>query len=190
MKKINKVTVIIPTYNAEKFIGRCIDTVISQIYENVEIIAIDDGSSDNTINILKEFKKIKVLENETNQGPAYSRTKGLMQASGEYVAFLDADDYWDEDFISATVAFLEKYEDAVAVSTGYIGIDLKGGTVEKPKLSEEDKAYYGEKGNICPDFFEFWSTYFGVLTGTVMMRTSVAQQTKGQRSELRLTEKI
>ena len=185
------VTIVIPTYNSENFIKRCIDKVIAQTYKNIEIITIDDGSSDNTVKILNDYKIITVLQNNTNQGPAYSRTRGLKEANGEYVTFLDSDDYWDENFISSTVNFLEKYLDAVAVSTGYIGIDLKGNkSVAKPILCEEDADYYNSEGSLCPDFFEFWSKYFGVLTGTVMMRTELAKKTGGQRSELRLTEDL
>lgn len=186
-----KVTVIIPTYNSKDFIKRCIGKVLGQTYSNIEIIAIDDGSSDDTVKILNDFKIIKVLQNDINQGPAYSRTRGLKEATGEYVTFLDSDDYWDENFIMATVEFLNKNLDAVAVSTGYIGIDLKGNKgIPKPSLDEKDSLYYNKDGSICPDFFEFWSKYFGVLTGTVMMRTELAKKTDGQRSELRLTEDL
>ena len=185
------VTVIIPTYNSENFIIRCINKVIAQTYKNIEIIAIDDGSSDNTVKILNDFKIIKVLQNKTNQGPAYSRTRGLKEARGEFVTFLDSDDYWDEKFIMTTIDFLENNLDAVAVSTGYMGIDLKGNKgISKPVLDKEDSTYYTVKGKVCPDFFEFWSKYFGVLTGTVMMRTELAKKTGGQRSELRLTEDL
>lgn len=191
-KKTNKkVSVIIPTYNAAGFIERCINKVLEQTYKNIEIIAIDDRSTDETINLLNGYKKqVKVLCNEVNQGPAYSRTRGLNECQGTYVAFLDADDYWGKDFVATTVEFLELHTDAVAVSTAYIGIDLKGHPIQKPLLSKEDSEFYGTTGNICPDFFEFWSCYFGVLTGTVMMRTAIARETKGQRKELRLTEDL
>jgi glycosyltransferase involved in cell wall biosynthesis len=186
-----KITVIIPTYNSENFIERCINKVLSQTYSNIEILAIDDGSTDQTVPLLHSYgDKVKVLQNDVNQGPAYSRTKGLFECQGDYVAFLDADDYWDEDFVSATVSFLNEYPEVVAVSTAYEGIDLKGNSVQKPNLNEDDKNFYKITGSICLDFFEFWSRYFGVLTGTVMMRTEVARETKGQRKELRLTEDL
>jgi len=185
------VTVIIPTYNSENFIQRCINKVLEQTYTNIEIIAIDDGSSDATVQILHDYKIIKVLQNDVNQGPAYSRTRGLKEANGKYVTFLDSDDYWDENFVMTTVRFLEKNSDAVAVSTGYVGIDLKGNKGQyKPILDGEDKKYYVNEGTLCPNFFDFWSKYFGVLTGTVMMRTELAKKTGGQRSELRLTEDL
>lgn len=187
----DKVSVIIPTYNAAGFIDRCIDKVLAQTYDNIEIIAIDDGSTDATVSLLHTYgDQVKVLQNNVNQGPAYSRTRGLFECQGTYVAFLDADDYWDKDFVSATIAFLENNSDAVAVSTAYEGIDLNGHSIVKPNLNAEDKDFYKITGSICPDFFEFWSRYFGVLTGTVMMRTEVARETKGQRKELRLTEDL
>lgn len=186
-----KVSVIIPTYNAEKFIERCINKVLEQTYNNIEIIAVDDGSTDSTIALLHAYgNHVKVLQNDVNQGPAYSRTRGLFECNGTFVAFLDADDYWDKDFVSATVTFLEGHTEAVAVSTAYIGINLKGDSIQKPNLNDEDNDLYEITGSICPDFFEFWSDYFGVLTGTVMIRTDIARETKGQRKELRLTEDL
>lgn len=190
-KTEKKVTVIVPTYNAEGFIERCIDKVLEQTYDNIEIIVVDDGSSDGTIALLDDYgDKVKVLQNNKNQGPAYSRNKGLYECQGSYVSFLDADDYWNKEFVATTVAFLEEHPEAVAVSTAYVGIDLKGNSVQKPNLNSEDISFYQTSGSICPNFFDFWSHYFGVLTGTVMMRTEKAKLTGGQRHDLRLTEDL
>ena len=104
-----KVSVIIPTYNAASFIKRNIEKVLNQTYKDFEIILVDDNSADNTIKVVKNISsEIKVLKNETNRGPAYSRTKGVYESNSEYVTFLDADDYWDETYLEKTVSFLEK----------------------------------------------------------------------------------
>jgi len=97
-KKVKEdlVSVIIPTYNTEKFIGECLDSVINQTYKNYEIIVINDGSTDDTLNILREYEKkydfIKVIDN-TNHGQGYERNLALKQAKGDYVLFLDSDDF-------------------------------------------------------------------------------------------------
>lgn len=89
-----KVSVIIPTYNRAKFIKDAIESVLNQTYKNFEIIVIDDGSTDNTREILAQYgKKIKVLTQENKGAPA-ARNKGIREAKGEYLAFLDSDDIW------------------------------------------------------------------------------------------------
>ena len=91
-----KISVIIPVYNGEKYIQRCIDSVFNQTYSNVEIIVVNDGSTDNTENILKSYSNI-VLINKKNEGVSRARNTGLSLATGEYVYFCDADDYLEKD---------------------------------------------------------------------------------------------
>ncbi|MDC9721962.1 MAG: glycosyltransferase family 2 protein [Urechidicola sp.] len=87
------ITVIIPAYNSEKFIRRAIDSVLNQLYKNIEIIVIDDGSTDNTAKIIKSYAdKVKYIYQE-NKGVASARNKGIINSNGTYIAFLDADDY-------------------------------------------------------------------------------------------------
>ena len=91
-----KISVIIPVYNGEKYIQRCIDSVFNQTYSNVEIIVVNDGSTDDTENILKKYSNI-VLVNKENEGVSKARNTGLSLATGEYVYFCDADDYLEKD---------------------------------------------------------------------------------------------
>lgn len=97
-----KVSVIIPAYNVEKYIEKCIDSVINQTYKNLEILVIDDGSKDETGKILDKIKsrdqRIRVVHKK-NGGVSSARNTGLDIATGDYIAFLDADDYWAEDFV-------------------------------------------------------------------------------------------
>jgi len=89
------VSVIIPTYNSAKYISRAVESVLNQTYQDFEIIIIDDGSTDNTGEIVQSIKddRITYIKQE-NAGPAAARNKGLEIAKGEYIAFLDADDMW------------------------------------------------------------------------------------------------
>ena len=95
-----KISVILSAYNEEKFIEKAIGSVINQTLEDIEIIIINDGSTDNTLNIIngyaKEDSRIKVI-NQENIGLGASRNKGMKIASGEYVTFLDADDWFTEE---------------------------------------------------------------------------------------------
>lgn len=91
-----KISVITPVYNDSLFLNRTINSVLNQTYKNLELIIIDDNSSDNSLSIIKSFKdeRIKIIHNETNKGAAYSRNIGIKNASGDFIAFLDGDDYW------------------------------------------------------------------------------------------------
>lgn len=93
-----KVSVIVPVYNAENYLKSCLDSLVHQSLQEMEIIAIDDGSTDCSMDILNEYEKkypnkIKVLQNEKNLGQSATRNRGLKEASGEYIGFLDSDDY-------------------------------------------------------------------------------------------------
>lgn len=95
------ISVIIPIFNAEDYLHVCLNSVLKQTYQNFEIICIDDCSTDSSLEILEYFSqkdsRIKVLKNDSNRGPGYSRNKGLDVACGKYVLFLDADDWFSLD---------------------------------------------------------------------------------------------
>lgn len=97
-----KNSVILPCYNVEPWIARCLDSLVNQTLHDIEIICVDDKSTDNTLKILKEYakrdKRIKLIEHKTNRGAAIARNNGLKRATGDYVGFVDPDDYVDLDF--------------------------------------------------------------------------------------------
>lgn len=107
-----KVSVVIPVYNVEKYLERCLDSLLSQTLEDIEIICINDGSTDKSLDILHKYaekdERITVI-NQKNKGMSYSRNKGLEVATGEYVGFVDSDDYIDKDY----------YEKLYSVATSY-----------------------------------------------------------------------
>lgn len=98
-----KVSVIIPVYNAEQYLEECLDSVICQTFADMEIICIDDCSADHSRDILQRYavkdKRIALLYNQVNYGLAYTRNRGMDQASGEYVLFVDSDDYIEKDLL-------------------------------------------------------------------------------------------
>lgn len=96
MNKTPKISVIIPVYNCEKYLRMCLDSIIFQTYKNLEIICIDDGSKDRSLEILKEYEqndvRFKVIS-QTNQGQSIARNNGIEMSNGEYISFIDADDW-------------------------------------------------------------------------------------------------
>ena len=109
-----KITVIIPVYNASKYLNQCLDSIISQTLKEIEIICINDASSDNSLEILNEYKKkddrIIIINNERNEGQGKSRNKGIELAKGKYLSFVDADDYIKKDMLEETFKQAIKYE--------------------------------------------------------------------------------
>lgn len=115
------VSVIVPVYNAASCIADTILSVKRQTYENYELLLCDDDSTDNSLEIMKNYEsdRIKILpRGEYEKGAAHARNRGIDNASGRYIAFLDADDAWDENKLSKQIAFMEK-TDAAFSFTGY-----------------------------------------------------------------------
>lgn len=106
------VSVIIPNYNNEIFLKNVISKILANTYKNIEIIIIDDKSTDKSIEIINKFlnDKIRLYENKENSGTYYSRNKGILMSKGGYILFVDGDDYIDSTYIEEMVGSLKKYE--------------------------------------------------------------------------------
>ena len=98
-----KVSVIIPNYNSQKYIAECLDSVLNQDYPNIEIIVIDDGSTDNSLEEIAPYLDRVILITQKNQGACVARNAGLNIATGEYIKFLDSDDYLASGIITSQV---------------------------------------------------------------------------------------
>ena len=103
MEKQIKVSVVMPVYNAGEYLSRAISDVLSQTLSELELICVDDGSTDNSHDIIKRFaakdKRVRVIR-EKNAGPSVARNSGLKSAKGKYVIFLDADDFYEKILLS------------------------------------------------------------------------------------------
>lgn len=101
IEKMITFSVIIPTYNRANVIGRAIKSVLAQSFDNLELLIVDDGSTDNTVNAIAGFadKRIRYIKHEHNKGQNFARNTGVMAATGQYVAFLDSDDEWAGDML-------------------------------------------------------------------------------------------
>ncbi|MEA3491791.1 MAG: glycosyltransferase family 2 protein [Campylobacterota bacterium] len=111
------VSVIVPLYNKEQWVVRCIESIVCQSYQNMEILIIDDGSTDESRHIASTIQdpRVKIIE-KLNGGVSSARNIGMEIASGEYIAFIDADDRWELGHITLLVLGFEKYKNAVLVA--------------------------------------------------------------------------
>lgn len=114
-----------PVYNAEKYIGKTLESVLSQSYSNFEVIIIDDCGRDNSMNIVRKYadERFKIIQNSRNSGISYSRNRGFAASSGKYIAILDNDDIAMPTRLEKQVDFLEKNEDIDVVGGRSIWID-------------------------------------------------------------------
>lgn len=119
MKK-DLVSIIVPVYNASIFIKDTIDTVMKQTYQNFELIFVDDLSTDDSIKKIKSYKdkRIKIISLEEKGMAAGARNRGIEEAQGEYICYLDADDLWDKDKLLKQITFMKKHSCAFSF-TGY-----------------------------------------------------------------------
>ncbi len=124
------ISVIIPVYNNEKYVAEAIQSVLSQTFKPYEVIVINDGSTDRSADIAREFEPQIRFWHQSNIGISATRNKGIESASGDYLAFLDADDLWTPDKLKLQVEFLEKHPETEMIL----------GTVKQfisPELNEE-----------------------------------------------------
>mgnify|MGYP001149889808 FL=1 len=126
MPRAPRVSVIIPAYNAAGHVRRAVDSVLAQSFQDYELLLVDDGSTDATRAVLAEYGDRLRLLAKTNGGPAAARNHGLSHARGEYVAFLDADDYWQADKLRQQVDLLDARPEIGFCSTATEVVDSAG----------------------------------------------------------------
>lgn len=131
------VSVIMPVYNSAKYVEIAIKSVLSQTYRNVELIIIDDFSSDDSLSRIEFFSKkenkIKVIKLSNNSGAAVARNAGVEKANGRFLTFLDADDVWKEDFIELSVQMMMLHKCAFGYSR-YYRMDVNGKVFSENKV--------------------------------------------------------
>lgn len=134
-----KISVVVPVYNAEKYIDRCIQSITGQIYNNWELILVNDGSTDDSLNILNKWcstdSRIVVI-NQENSGPGIARNNGVKNASGEFVVFVDSDDYLDLRYFSLLRNHMNN-SDVVFIDV--LQVDSNGILLRKEKMSSYKK---------------------------------------------------
>lgn len=152
----NLVSIITPTYNSAKYISETIESVLDQTHENWELLIVDDGSTDHTVDIIKIFitqdNRIQLYRLKSNSGPAIARNKGITEANGDYIAFLDADDLWKSKKLETQLTFM-KADNCDVCFSSYELIDKQGNVLNKivkalPRLSYQKLLKSNYIGNL------------------------------------------
>lgn len=180
------ISVIIPAFNAAIYLDRCLESVFSQTHKNREVIVINDGSTDATADILRKYADRITFTSQENRGPSAARNHGLSLLKGNFVAFLDADDYWLPDFLSRCLNFFEQYPKAEAVSTGQKFITWKGKATINPSLLRDGSEK--QEAGLLSDFFRFWAEQDHIRTGSCVLRKNLVNRAGPMREDLRAAE--
>lgn len=132
------ISVIIPTYNSEKYIDKCLKSIFKQTYKNLEVIVVNDGSTDSTAKICSKYLKNKnfKLINKENEGPGIARKFGLDNATGEYISFIDSDDYIEKDFYKILINRMQETKLDI-IECGYTLVDENGTILRSSKMYDE-----------------------------------------------------
>ena len=126
------ITVIVVNYNYGRYLGECIDSVLAQTYPNIEVIVVDDGSTDNSLSILQPYGERILIIQQENKGVSAARNAGLLKSKGQWIAFLDSDDAWRPEKLQEQSTYLQdpavgmvfcgvEYTDDSGCCLGYIG---------------------------------------------------------------------
>jgi glycosyltransferase involved in cell wall biosynthesis len=131
-----KISVVLPVYNSARFVAQSIQSVLGQTFKDFEIIVVDDGSTDDTASVIGRFGALVSYHYQKNQGAAAARNLGVSRSQGQYVAFLDADDIWYPNKLSAQVSLLETDPSLGFAYSDIDTIDENGEVVEKQFLTK------------------------------------------------------
>ena len=170
------ITVVIPLYNKEKTIVTALDTVLTQTYQDFEVVVVDDGSTDNGAAVVELYTDPRIrLISQENAGVSAARNHGIAEARGEYVAFLDADDEWLPEFLSEIVSLQREFPNCRAQATTYV--QCQNG--EKKNIILNKLPFTGERG-VLTNYFEV-ATHSNppVWTGAVCIERALLQELGG-----------
>lgn len=157
------ISVVVPIYNAEKYLKRCIESILNQSYRELEVLLINDGSKDSSLNIIKEYasidSRIRIVDKE-NEGVSKTRNRGLNEATGKYIYFIDSDDYIDADTIELLYKSIENNSNQLSVCSFYNTFD---NTEEKVEIGIKNENIL--KRNRYLEYMStgLYSVYYGAL---------------------------
>lgn len=175
-----KISVIIPVYNSAKFIEGCLKSILSQSFTDFEIIVVNDGSTDNSLEVLDKYRKDIILVDKANGGVSSARNAGLSKAKGLYIAFIDSDDSWHKDKLKIQYDLLESRKELLACCTLNILAPFD------QKVDWPDCEAFEVESQGLEEIFAY--PYLG--TSSFMVRTNVVSTIGGFDESLRTAEDI
>ena len=170
------ITIVIPLYNKESSIATALESVLAQTYPNFEVMVVDDGSTDGGAAVVEGYTDARIrLIRQENAGVSAARNRGIEEAKGEYVAFLDADDEWMPEFLAEIVALQKEFSDCKAQATSYV--QCQNG--EKKGIILNRLPFTGERG-VLTNYFEV-ATHSNppVWTGAICIERALLQELGG-----------
>jgi glycosyltransferase involved in cell wall biosynthesis len=182
------VSVVIPLYNKEKYISETIRSVLDQTYDNFQIIIVDDGSTDKSVDEVEKFddERIRIISQE-NAGVSAARNRGIKEAKFEFIAFLDADDLWEKDFLETMMALKEKYDQCSVFAVNY-------------KVMSHDKSTHapiinglaeGFEEGVLKNYFHLASQSDPIIwSSSLMVKKQAIESIGGFPSEIRAGEDL
>lgn len=185
VKMLKKVSIIIPVYNASKTIEECLCSVVNQTYSNLEIIIVNDGSTDNSLDICKELSKKDeriVLYDKKNEGVSKTRNYGLSKTSGDYICFVDSDDFISDTYIFDFVQDIEKEnaDFASCICTIF--------TNDQKKKQRENKKLYAYNGNAKFDLL--FTKAYGFIGNKMYKSKIIKEKTLFFNEEISMCEDL
>jgi len=160
-------SVVIPVYNKELYIKQCIDSVLCQTYESFEVIVVDDGSKDNSVRVVEEINdsRIRIIKKE-NGGVSSARNKGIEISKGTFIAFLDADDWYEADYLSTMVDLIKTFPECDAFTSAYNKC-----TNDAVKSSCIPKSLGGDvESFVVGDFYSDWTESAFFFTSSIVIK--------------------
>lgn len=195
-----KISVVIPAYNCARYVAAAIDSVLRQSWQNFEIIVVDDGSTDDTAEVVRRYSsdgRLKYLFQE-NQGPGAARNAGIRLSEGDYICFLDSDDLMKEDSLMVRYEAINSSQDLTMIFSDYSIVDKDGEYIDdrltKNKFLEYFEKYVVKKVNDVVFFDKnFIDLYFlfipyPIWTGTVFFKKYVVDSIGYFRTDLKVSE--
>lgn len=190
------VTVVVPNYNHGAFVGNALDSVFSQSWQNLDVLVVDDGSTDGSAQVLQPWaaRGVRIIQ-QHNQGASAARNRGIELARGEYIAFLDADDVWpQQDMLESAVRLLDENPDlgwtfgdaqpfkTVATVPAFVDAPylLSGGYYTQPSTNPERKTLTAQ--DLCNN------DRFFIPTGTLVIRQQCFREVGGFDTQLKMFE--
>jgi glycosyltransferase involved in cell wall biosynthesis len=185
-----KVSIIIPTYNRERYVVKAIDSVLRQTFKDYEIIVVDDGSTDNTKEVVNQYgNRIRYIH-QANSGVSAARNTGIKHARGEWLAFLDSDDEWLADYLYKQMKSLDSHPTVCMQVTDSLFIDLNGDTRRYFNMNRSLAEFHGKDYLFFEQPFRFLIKHGPWQIGSTVIRRDAIMKAGLFNTSLSLSEDL